>query len=99
MWIVARSPWEQYDREWALERRGRRPAPPPGGSGVLLDELAQDGDAGANALFGHRGEAQPQRVGARLAGIERRARHESHVLRDRLGQQLGAVDVLGQRYP
>src|SRR5450756_2368508 len=52
-----------------------------------------------NLLFGREAEVQPHVVRPGVIGIKSGARHEGYLLLDCLREQLGRVEVLGQRSP
>ena len=66
---------------------------------LLAHDLADAADALADVVLAHAGEVQPHRRAA--AAVEERgaAGHEGDVLLQRAGQQVGGVDVVGQRRP
>ena len=66
---------------------------------LLAHDLADPPHALADVVLADAGEVQPHRRAAAAVEVRRAAGHERDVLAQRAGEQVGRVDVVGQRGP
>ena len=106
---AAAAPWRARRRAprvlaRALARRARRPAGRGAGErpvqhDLLADDLPDPADPLADLVLVDAGEVQPHRRATATVDVRGTARDERDVLLQRARQQIGRIDVVGERRP